>query len=112
MPGHWPRIASAARMPSSVWVGGMRTSAITTSGSSRSTAASSASASPAVAATSKPAPSSSLVRPACSSTESSPITTRSRPGAAGSASPFTGSTLRAPGPGRPAKAAKPARRQA
>ncbi len=45
MSGHWLRITSAALMPSSVWVGGIRTSAITTSGCSRSTAASSAAAS-------------------------------------------------------------------
>src|SRR6516162_7470057 len=76
MSGHWLRITRAARMPSSVWVGGIRTSAITTSGCSRSTAASSPAASAAVAATSNPALSSSLVRPASSSTESSAITTR------------------------------------
>ncbi len=93
MSGHWLRITSAARMPSSVWLGGIRTSAITTSGRSRSTAASSPEASPAVAATSNPALSSSLVRPAKSSTESSAITTRGRSGPAVPGSPVTGPTL-------------------
>ena len=93
MSGHWLRITSAARMPSSVWLGGIRTSAITTSGRSRSTAASSPEASPAVAATSNPALSSSLVRPAKSSTESSAITTRGRSGPAVPGSPVTGLTL-------------------
>src|SRR5215472_3557724 len=101
MSGHWPRMTSAARMPSSVWVGGIRTSAITTSGRSRSTAAISAVASPAVAATSNPALSSSLVRPATRSTESSPITTRS----------VTGSTLLGAQRRGRAGASGPARRE-
>src|ERR1039457_6690990 len=60
---------------------------------SRSTAASSPVASPAVAATSNPALSSSLVRPASSSTESSAITPRGRPGPAVPGSLVTGPTL-------------------
>ena len=110
MSGHWARIASAARMPSSVKVGGIRTSATTRSGCSLSTAASSSLPSPAVAATSNPALSRSLVSPARSSTLSSPITSRSRlaPGSAVGC-PFvgTGTTLRHPA--RPGGAMRPER---
>ena len=74
--GHCRRITRAARIPSSVKVGGIRTSAITSSGRCRSTAASSPAASSTAATTSKPVVSSSLVSPARSRTESSAITVR------------------------------------
>ncbi len=53
------RISSAARRPSSVWVGGIRTSTIATSGLCAPTLRSRSSASPAWATTSSPASSSS-----------------------------------------------------
>src|ERR1700744_5577069 len=100
-------MTKTARIPSSVKVGGIRTSATTTSGCSRSTAATSSAPSPAVATTWKPALSSNLVSPASNSTESSAITTRwPAPGAS-----VTGTTLclslrpqgrGGPGPGGPA----------
>ena len=64
-------LTSAALMPSSVWVGGIRTSMTARSGWCPATALSSCSASGTAAATSKPPSVSILVSPSRSSTESS-----------------------------------------
>ena len=76
MRGHRARICSAARSPSSVKVGGMRTSTTARSGWWRSTTVSRSSALSTVPTTSMPASASRRVSPARSSTESSAITIR------------------------------------
>src|SRR5580693_1127325 len=68
------RITIAARRPSSVWLGGIRTSTIATSGSWAATAASSASASPTAATMSWPRSVSISVRPALITAASSAMT--------------------------------------
>src|SRR5271169_1006529 len=70
------RMASAARSPSSVWVGGIRMSTTATSGWCSATAASSASPSVTAAHTEWPRSSSRRVSPSRSSASSSAITTR------------------------------------
>src|SRR5689334_11616602 len=70
------RIAIAARRPSSVWSGGIRTSTIATSGSWAATAASSASASPTAATISWPRSARISVRPALITAASSAMTMR------------------------------------
>ena len=75
MPGCSARIWCAARRPSSVCVGGIRTSTTATSGLCAPTLRSRSSASPAWPATSKPDSSSRRARPSRSSTESSATTT-------------------------------------
>src|SRR5487761_1675333 len=69
-------MASAARSPSSVWVGGIRMSTTATSGWCSATAASSASPSVTAAHTEWPRSSSRRVSPSRSSAASSAITTR------------------------------------
>src|SRR5580692_7159980 len=76
VPGKAFRMASAARSPSSVWVGGIRMSTTATSGSCSATAASSASPSVTAAHTEWPRSSSRRVSPSRSSAASSAITTR------------------------------------
>src|SRR5690606_660217 len=76
VPGSSWRTASAARSPSSVNDGGIRTSTTATSGRWCRTASRSASPSPTAATTVQPASSSSRTRPSRSSTESSASTTR------------------------------------
>ncbi len=75
-PGVAWRRSSAARSPSSVWVGGIRTSVTTMSGRVSATAVSSESASPTAAATSWPKRASTPVSPSRSSGLSSAITAR------------------------------------
>src|SRR5919109_2753239 len=72
------RISSAARRPSSVWEGGMRTSAITRSGRWALALRTRSGPSPALPTTSWPSSSSSRTRPSRSSSWSSPITIRMR----------------------------------
>ena len=79
------RMASAARRPSSVWVGGIRMSTIATSGRCSRTAASSSSAVQAWATTLNPASTSRRAMPSRSSTESSARTIRRRHDASASA---------------------------
>src|SRR5215469_15174446 len=77
VPGWSRRIAIAARSPSSVWSGGIRTSTIATSGLCSATAARSASASPTAATTSCPRSVRISVSPALITAASSAMTTRS-----------------------------------
>ena len=74
-PSHTDEGLRAARSPSSVCVGGMRTSMTATSGLCAPTLRSRSSASPAWPATSKPESSSRRHRPSRNSTESSATTT-------------------------------------
>ncbi|GGQ51234.1 hypothetical protein GCM10010195_02920 [Kitasatospora griseola] len=76
VPGQRRRISIAARTPSSVKPGGIRTSIKASSGRCSATAANSPSASPASAATWNPPISSTLIRPTRNNTESSAITAR------------------------------------
>jgi hypothetical protein len=75
IPGYRSRIVSAARRPSSVCDGGIRTSVTATSGRCSATAATSASPSPTAAAISWPLSVSSLISPSRSRAASSAITT-------------------------------------
>ena len=92
----------AARAPSSVPSGGIRTSITARSGAVAATAASTPGASPARATTSCPASSSSRARPSRNSTESSPITMRTAgPPRRPSPSRRAAHAQRAPGGGHP-----------
>ena len=82
VPGSCARAAMAARSPSSVWVGGIRTSTTDTSGRCVSTASTRAGPSPTAATTWWPSSASSRTRPSRSSTASSATTIRSGPRAA------------------------------
>ena len=77
------RIDWAARRPSSVWVGGMRTSMMATSGRSSSTACRSATASATAATTSWPRRTRVWVSPSRMIAESSAITMRNGAGITG-----------------------------
>ena len=72
--GHCRRTSTAARSPSSVWLGGIRTSTTPTSGRCSSAAATNDGPSPTEATTSWPASASSSWRPSLSSSESSATT--------------------------------------
>ena len=87
-----PGSRSPARTPSSVCVGGMRTSSTTRSGCVGSSAASSEAASPKLASTSSPASTSSRVMPSRRRTESSASITRTGAAPAGSSGRRMGSS--------------------